>query len=96
MFKQIEVSNFKSLKYLDYKCCKLNILTGLNGSGKSSFIQALIIIKDFFPWASPMAISHLKVRQEILEHNAMFFILTITICSCCLAVGWMCLTVKTR
>ena len=45
MFKQIEVSNFKSLKYLDYKCCKLNILTGLNGSGKSSFIQALLCIK---------------------------------------------------
>ena len=47
MLKDIEIRNFKSLKHLKYKCAKLNLLTGLNGSGKSSFIQALRFIKAF-------------------------------------------------
>ncbi len=47
MLKEIEIENFKSFKHLDLKCRKLNLLTGLNGSGKSSLIQALRFIKEF-------------------------------------------------
>ena len=47
MLNDIEIRNFKSLKHLKYKCAKLNLLTGLNGSGKSSFIQSLKFIKAF-------------------------------------------------
>ena len=42
MLKRIEVKNFKSIKHLDYKCARLNLLTGLNGAGKSSFVQSLL------------------------------------------------------
>lgn len=45
MLKRIEVKNFKSLKHLDYKCAKLNLLTGLNGAGKSSFVQTLLLLR---------------------------------------------------
>lgn len=41
MIVKVEIENFKSIKYLDYSATKLNLLTGLNGSGKSSFIQTL-------------------------------------------------------
>lgn len=45
MLKRIEVKNFKSLKHLDYKCAKLNLLMGLNGAGKSSFVQSLLLLR---------------------------------------------------
>lgn len=45
MLRRIEVKNFKSLKHLDYKCAKLNLLTGLNGAGKSSFVQSLLLLR---------------------------------------------------
>lgn len=45
MLKRIEVKNFKSLKHLDYKCAKLNLLAGLNGAGKSSFVQLLLLMR---------------------------------------------------
>lgn len=46
MLNRIKVENFKSLKHLDYKCAKLNLLTGLNGAGKSSFIQFLRLMRE--------------------------------------------------
>ena len=46
MFQQIEVENFKSLKHVKYDCARLNLLTGLNGSGKSSFIQLLLFLRQ--------------------------------------------------
>ena len=45
MLKRIKVENFKSLKHLDYKCAKLNLLMGLNGAGKSSFVQLLRLMQ---------------------------------------------------
>ena len=45
MLKRIEVENFKSLKHLDYSCAKLNLLMGLNGAGKSSFVQLLLLMR---------------------------------------------------
>ena len=47
MLKEIEIENFKSFKHLDFKCRNLNLLTGLNGSGKSSLIQTLRFINEF-------------------------------------------------
>ena len=45
MLSRIEANNFKSFKHLDYNCARLNLLTGLNGAGKSSFVQLLLIFK---------------------------------------------------
>ncbi|MBQ3096891.1 MAG: DUF3696 domain-containing protein [Kiritimatiellae bacterium] len=47
MITKLAVANFKSLKRLEYNCSKLNVLTGLNGSGKSSLIQVLRFINAF-------------------------------------------------
>ena len=46
MLERIEVKNFKSLKHLNYKCAQLNLLTGVNGSGKSSFVQLLLFLRS--------------------------------------------------
>ena len=47
MLNRIEARNFKSFKHLDYKCAKLNLLAGLNGAGKSSFIGLLLMLRYF-------------------------------------------------
>ncbi len=44
MIKQIEIKNFKSLKTADVSVSNLNLLLGLNGMGKSSFIQTLLLL----------------------------------------------------
>ena len=46
MLKRIKVENFKSLKHLDYSCAKLNLLMGVNGAGKSSFVQLMLLMRN--------------------------------------------------
>lgn len=44
MISHIEIKNFKSLKDVSVEIKNLNILMGLNGTGKSSFLQMLLLV----------------------------------------------------
>ncbi|MBL7786574.1 MAG: DUF3696 domain-containing protein [Chitinophagales bacterium] len=44
MIKRIQLQNFKSLQEVDIELRPLNILMGLNSSGKSSLLQALLLL----------------------------------------------------
>ncbi len=44
MLKKIHIENFKSLKNVDVPCAGLNLLMGINGAGKSSFVQVLRLL----------------------------------------------------
>lgn len=44
MITQIEIKNFKSIKEAKIQTKNLNLLMGLNGMGKSSFIQMLLLL----------------------------------------------------
>jgi Uncharacterized conserved protein len=46
MIKSIELRNFKSIKKKYFPLRKLNLLLGLNGMGKSSFIQSLLLLRQ--------------------------------------------------
>jgi predicted ATPase len=46
MIEQIRIKNFKSLKDISINTKRLNLLAGLNGMGKSSFIQTLLLLKQ--------------------------------------------------
>jgi predicted ATPase len=46
MIKKITIQNFKSLENVTLNCSNLNVLTGLNGMGKSSVIQALLLLRQ--------------------------------------------------
>ena len=46
MLKNISVQNFKSFKDVSYDPVTLNVLMGLNGVGKSSFTQMLLLLKQ--------------------------------------------------
>ena len=46
MITSVEIKNFKSLKEVALETRNLNLLTGLNGSGKSSLIQVFLLLKQ--------------------------------------------------
>ncbi len=48
MINKISISNFKCLKNNNLDCKKLNILTGLNGMGKSTLIQLLLVLRQSY------------------------------------------------
>lgn len=46
MLESIELKNFKSARELKVKLAPLTVLTGLNGSGKSTVLQAISLLKQ--------------------------------------------------
>ncbi len=46
MIQQLQINNFKAHKCLNMPTAGLNLLTGLNGMGKSSVIQALLLLRQ--------------------------------------------------
>ena len=48
MIRKIKLSNFKCFQSLDLDCAPLTLLCGLNGMGKSSVIQALLVLRQSF------------------------------------------------
>lgn len=48
MIEKIRIQNFKSLENVTLECANLNVLTGLNGMGKSSIIQALLLLRQSY------------------------------------------------
>ena len=48
MLRKIKLSNFKCFKSLELNCTPLTLLCGLNGMGKSSVIQALLLLRQSF------------------------------------------------
>jgi predicted ATPase len=63
MIQNIKAKNFKVFKNLNIELQNLNILTGLNGTGKSSLIQILLILRQ----------SYLK---ELFEKNEKYLALS--------------------
>lgn len=48
MIQRLQLTNFKCFEELDLPCAPLNLLCGLNGMGKSSVIQALLVLRQSF------------------------------------------------
>jgi len=61
MISRILIENFKSLKKTDINVCSLNLLMGLNGMGKSSFLQALLLLMQSD-----------KLEDKIVDLNGIF------------------------
>ena len=48
MIDSLHITNFKAFQKQDLRIAPLTILTGLNGSGKSSFMQAILLLRQAF------------------------------------------------
>ena len=60
MLRRMTLTNFKCFEKLDLPCAPLNLLCGLNGMGKSSVIQALLVLRQSY------AAGHLQQGRLIL------------------------------
>lgn len=48
MITHLKISNFKSHKVTSLRMSNLTVLTGVNGCGKTSVIQALLLLRQSF------------------------------------------------
>ena len=48
MIRRLALLNFKCLESLDLVCAPLTVLCGVNGAGKSSVIQSLLVLRQSF------------------------------------------------
>lgn len=67
MFNEIKIKNFKSLKELNVNFKNLTLFTGVNSSGKSSTLQALLLLKQNFQIYGSM-IKTFELPMETLKN----------------------------
>jgi len=77
MLTQIKLNNFKCFKDIELNLSHLNIFSGLNGTGKSSVIQAILLLqqsyaKGYLPYKVCLNgdYTHLGTGRDILYENA--------------------------
>ncbi|MGH1647798.1 DUF3696 domain-containing protein [Enterococcus gilvus] len=46
MLEKIEIGSFKSIRFMSLECKNLNLFVGTNSSGKSSILQALLVLSQ--------------------------------------------------
>ena len=44
MIKKLVIDNFKSIEHVEVSCANLNLFVGTNSSGKSTILQALLLL----------------------------------------------------
>jgi predicted ATPase len=67
MIKNLKVDNFKSLRSIDLELRNLNLLTGLNGSGKSSLIQVLLLLRQSKEEVSGDYLDNLYLKGNLIS-----------------------------
>lgn len=63
MIQRLQLTNFKCFEELDLACAPLNLLCGLNGMGKSSVMQALLVLRQSFE-SGELASGHLVLGGD--------------------------------
>ncbi len=66
MLRKIKLTNFKCFERLELNCSPLTLLCGLNGMGKSSVIQALLVLRQSFV-AGQLGEGRLTLGSELAE-----------------------------
>lgn len=64
MIESIEIKNFKSIKSKYFPLRNLNLLLGLNGQGKSSFIQSLLLLRQS---TDQLLKGHINLNGELVN-----------------------------
>lgn len=69
MLAKIQLKNFKSIKEIDLPFGSLTLLTGLNGSGKSSILQAIGLLKQSMTTEMEVMqyLTHLHLKGEWVQ-----------------------------
>jgi len=71
---KVKIKNFKSLRDIDMSLSNLTLITGVNSSGKSSFIQTLLLLKQNEMVFDNKLYFRLMVSMLNLEIKKIFFL----------------------
>lgn len=63
MINTVELKNFKSIKDYKFKLRNLNLMAGLNGMGKSTFIQSLLLLRQ----SKNLNIGELRLNDQYVK-----------------------------
>lgn len=66
MLQTIKLLNFKCFEHLELDCAPLTLLCGLNGMGKSSVFQALLVLRQSFA-SGELPLGQLVLNGELTE-----------------------------
>ncbi|MBE5912269.1 AAA family ATPase [Pseudobutyrivibrio sp.] len=70
MIKEIELTNFKCFENIKLPTGNLTMLTGINGTGKSTVLQSLVLLKQSFERNRDMKVLYLNDEDYIQLGNA--------------------------
>ena len=66
MLTRIELWHFKCFEHLELECAPLNLLCGLNGTGKSSVIQSLLLLRQSVE-SGALAADRLELAGDLID-----------------------------
>lgn len=67
MINYVQIENFKSIKKLSLPLENLNLFFGMNGMGKSSVIQALLLLRQSFWENNRTGLDYLHTNGDIIQ-----------------------------
>ncbi len=67
MIRYLEINNFKSLLHFASPFSRLNLFFGLNGAGKSSVIQALLLLRQTYLRTKSECIAGLYLNDSLIN-----------------------------
>lgn len=67
MIRNIRLENFKCFEELDLQLAPLTIITGINGMGKSSVIQSLLLLRQSFDERYLQVDKQVLVKGELVN-----------------------------
>lgn len=67
MIKRISFDNFKCLSGKQFDLSKVNVFTGYNGRGKSSVMQAILMLSQSVRKDEPSSFAHLHVNGDLVK-----------------------------
>lgn len=67
MIRYLQIENFKSIKRLAFPLEKLNLFFGMNGMGKSSVIQSLLLLRQSYWSNSVKGLQGLHINSELIN-----------------------------
>lgn len=70
MIKYLQIENFKSLKKVGIPLKRLNLFFGMNGMGKSSVIQSLLLLRQSYWMNGKKKIDELFINGDLKELGA--------------------------
>jgi AAA15 family ATPase/GTPase len=86
MLKQVKIENFKSVKKVDVKVGRFNVIIGENGAGKSNFLEAIAVYSAIetgkfdheFLWPRGIRFTEPKELLSLFDHDTKHFSIEIT------------------